>query len=158
MSDPRKPKTLFDHLNEIISVQDPDYYDNLDESSRRTWSNFMIGRFLSMNYDYVELIADVLVVSQTLEPNIFYKLLIGVVPKRKVFLRYIKGVHDEKIDNEIIQLLMIEYACSTNTAIDYYNILMNVTGGKEYIQYLKGKYGKHIEDKSTKKKNTKHSK
>ena len=58
MSETQKAKTLFDHLNNITAIQNPDYYDKLSDEDRKTWSNFMIHRFLSMNYDYVELIAD----------------------------------------------------------------------------------------------------
>jgi hypothetical protein len=146
-------KTLFDHLNAITATQDPEYFDKLSEEDKKTWSNYMIHRFLSMNYDYVELIADLQPISQTLEPKIFYKLLINVIPKKKVYTRYIKGVHEDKADEQIVNLLIVEYNCSKNTAIDYYDILLNINNGKEYIEYLKEKYG--VTSTEKKKKSTK---
>ena len=50
-------KTLFDHLNAISKDQKPDYFKDLSEEDKKTWSNYMIHRFLSMNYDFVDLIA-----------------------------------------------------------------------------------------------------
>ena len=89
MSETQKAKTLFDHLNHITSVQDATYFDKLSDEDRKTWSNFMVHRFLSMNYDYIELIAEIQPLTQTLAPELFYKLLIGLIPKGKVYLRYI---------------------------------------------------------------------
>ena len=140
-------KTLFDHLNAITSGQDPNYFDKLSEEDRKSWSNYMIHRFLSMNYDFVEIIAELQPLTQTLDPKLFYKLLIGVIPKGKVYLRYIKGNHEEKADEQVVELLVREYNCSKNTAIDYYDILLNIKEGPDYIKYLKEKYGVSTEEK-----------
>ena len=43
--------TLFDHITQITNVQNPKYWDTLDESDRKTWSNYMVLRFLSMKYN-----------------------------------------------------------------------------------------------------------
>jgi hypothetical protein len=147
MSETKKAKTLFDHLNAITSIQDPEYFDRLSDEEKKTWSNFMIHRFLSMNYDYIELIAEIQPLTQTLEPALFYKLLIGLIPKGKVYLRYIKGKHEDKVDKQIVNLLVAEYQCSENTAIDYYDILLNIKNGNQYIEYLKEKYGIASEEK-----------
>jgi hypothetical protein len=155
MADTQKAKTLFDHLNAITAIQDPEYFDRLSDEDKKNWSNFMIHRFLSMNYDYIELISEIQPLTQTLEPKLFYKLLIGLIPKGKVYLRYIKGKHEEKVDEQIINLLMAEYACSKNTAIDYYDILLNIKDGKEYIEYLKEKYGVTTEKAKGNKKSSK---
>ena len=65
-------KTLFDHLNAITKDQDPKYFDTLSEEDKKTWSNYMIHRFLSMDYDFVEAIADLQPLTQTMEPKFFY--------------------------------------------------------------------------------------
>jgi hypothetical protein len=135
-------KTLFDHLNAITKDQDPKYFDNLSEEDRKTWSNYMIHRFLSMNFDFVDIIAEFQPLTQTMEPKMFYLLMIGIIPKGKYYLRYIRGKSEETSDEKIVELLQIEYNCSKSTAIDYYNILTNIKEGDEYIVYLKNKYGK----------------
>ncbi len=135
-------KTLFDHLNAITKDQDPKYFDNLSEEDKKTWSNYMIHRFLSMNFDFVDIIAEFQPLTQTMEPKMFYLLMIGIIPKGKYYLRYIRGKSEETSDEKIVELLQIEYNCSKSTAIDYYNILKNKKEGDEYIVYLKNKYGK----------------
>jgi hypothetical protein len=143
-------KTLFDHLNAITKDQDPNYFDKLSEEDLKTWSNYMIHRFLSMNFDFVETISQFQPLTQTMEPKLYYLLMIGVIPKGKYYLRYIKGKGEETADEKLVELLKIEYSCSKNTAIDYYNILTNIKEGKEYFEYLKSKYGE-VEKEKTKK-------
>ena len=82
---------LFDHINAITTIQDPKYFDKLGDEDLKTWSNFMINRFLSMKPEWVELIASILPLTQTLSPKEMYSLYINVIPKGKYFLKYIKG-------------------------------------------------------------------
>ena len=56
---------LFDHINAITTIQDPKYFDKLTDEDLKTWSNFMINRFLSMKPEWVEcwLLADFIATS-----------------------------------------------------------------------------------------------
>ena len=38
-------KTLFEHINAITQTQDKKYWDKLDESDRKSWSNYMVTSF-----------------------------------------------------------------------------------------------------------------
>ena len=58
-------KSLFDHIKAITNEQNPKYFDTLDESDMKSWSNYMIHRFLSMNNDWIDLIAELQPVSYT---------------------------------------------------------------------------------------------
>ena len=49
-------KKLFDHIRMITDEQDPNYFDKLSEEDLKSWSNFMINRFLSMNEEYCEVV------------------------------------------------------------------------------------------------------
>ena len=51
-----KTKTLFDHIKQITNVQNQLYWDNLTDADKKTWSNYMVHRFLSMNMDWIELV------------------------------------------------------------------------------------------------------
>ena len=51
-----KKKSLFDHIKEITSVQKSDYWEKISEEDKKTWSNYMVHRFLSMNMDWIELV------------------------------------------------------------------------------------------------------
>jgi hypothetical protein len=103
-----------------------------------------------MNYDFVDLIAELQPLTQTMEPKMFYLLMIGVIPKGKYYLRYIKGKGEEIANEKLVELLQIEYTCSKNTAIDYYNILTAIKEGPEYFEYLKSKYGEVEKEKGKK--------
>jgi hypothetical protein len=134
-------KKLFDHLNAITAEQDPNYFDKLSEEDLKSWSNFMINRFLSMKPEWVELIATLLPLTQTLEPKEMYKLYINVIPKGKQFLKYTKGKSEDKYEQFIVDLLKKEYDCSENQAIEYLEVLYSTREGREYLKYLSEKYG-----------------
>ena len=51
-----KKKSLFDHINQITSVQNPDYWDEISDEDKKSWSNYMTHRFLSMKMEWVELV------------------------------------------------------------------------------------------------------
>ena len=134
-------KKLFDHLNAITSEQDPNYFNKLSEEDLKSWSNFMVNRFLSMKPEWVELVATLLPLSQTLSPKEMYKLYINVIPKGKYFLKYVKGKSEDKYEQFIVDLLKKEYYCSENQAIEYLEVLYSSREGREYLKYVSEKYG-----------------
>ena len=69
-------KTLFDHIKAITQSQDPNYFDKLEESDLKTWSNYMIHRFLSMNSDWVEILSELQPYTEQLQPKQLYLVLI----------------------------------------------------------------------------------
>ena len=132
---------LFDHINAITTIQDPKYFDNLSDEDKKSWSNFMINRFLSMNPDWVELIASILPLTQTLEPKDMYKLYINLIPKGRYFLKYMKGKSTEKYESFIVELVQKEYDCSELQSNEYLEILYATREGRENIKYISEKYG-----------------
>lgn len=134
-------KKLFDHINAITTEQDPKYFDKLGEDDIKTWSNFMINRFLSMNPQWIELIAEILPLSQTLQPKEMYKLYIGVIPKGRYYLKYIKGKGEKKYEDFLVDLLKKEFNCSEVQANDYIEVLYSTREGRENIKYICEKYG-----------------
>jgi hypothetical protein len=134
-------KKLFDHLNAITSEQDPKYFDKLSEEDLKSWSNFMINRFLSMKPEWVELIATLLPLTQTLQPKEMYKLYISVIPKGKYFLKYIKGKSADKYEEFLIELIKKEFQCSEKEALEYIEVLYSTREGRENIKYICEKYG-----------------
>jgi hypothetical protein len=133
-------KKLFDHLNAITAEQDPNYFKNLTEEDIKSWSNFMINRFLSMKPEWVELIASLQPLTQTLEPEQMYKLYINILPKGKQYLKYTKGKADEKYESFLVELIIKEYQCSERHATEYIEILYSTREGRENIKYICEKY------------------
>jgi hypothetical protein len=134
-------KKLFDHLNALTAEQDPNYFNKLTEEDIKSWSNFMINRFLSMKPEWVELIATLLPLSQTLEPEQMYKLYINVLPKGKQYLKYTKGKAEDKYEEFLVELIKKEYLCSERQAIEYLEVLYASREGRENIQYICERYG-----------------
>lgn len=134
-------KTLFDHLNAICDKKDPKYWDTLDESERKTWSNYMILRFLSMKPEWIELIADIQLYLQEAPPRAMYLCLIGLIPKTRAFLKYMKPASSEKYEDWIIELICKYYNVSKLQAEEYYLILHQTTSGKTHIKEIAEAYG-----------------
>jgi len=134
-------KTLFDHIKAITQFQDPNYWDKLEEADKKTWSNYMIHRFLSMNSDWIETISEIQPFTQTLEPKQLYQLLIGLLPKGRHYLRYTKGKKETKYESFLVELIQQDFQCSSSEALDYCEILYATREGRENIKYLCEKYG-----------------
>ena len=124
----------------ITDEQDPNYFDKLSEEDLKSWSNFMINRFLSMKPEWVEMIATILPLSQTLAPRDLYNLYINIIPKGKHFLKYVKGKGEEKYEDFVVDLIKKEYLCSEAQANDYLDILYSTREGRENIKYICEKY------------------
>lgn len=134
-------RSLFDHIKAITSEQDPNYFDKLGDDDLKTWSNFMINRFLSMNPDWIELVSTILPFTQTMDPKDVYKLYINIIPKGKYYLNYVKGKKSAEYEDFIVELVKKEYSCSEKQAEDYLDILYSTKEGREHIKYVCEKYG-----------------
>lgn len=134
-------KTLFNHIQAITSEQNPKYWDTLDDSDKRTWSNYMVHRFLSMNPDWIQFLSEIQPYTQTLEPKQLYLALIGILPKGKYYLRYVKGKKEDSYEKWLVELVIKDYQCSKFQAEEYLEILYASKEGKEHIKYICEKYG-----------------
>lgn len=134
-------KTLFDHITNITSVQNPKYWDSLEEVDKKSWSNYMVHRFLSMNPDWIEILSEIQPYTQTLEPRQLYLALIGILPKGRYYMKYIKGKKADKYDSWLVDLLKQDFNCSLKESEEYCEILYATTEGRENIKYICEKYG-----------------
>lgn len=134
-------KSLFDHIKAITNEQNPKYFDTLEEADKKSWSNYMIHRFLSMNPDWVDLIAELQPYTQSLPPKALYLAYIGILPKGRHFLRYVKGKKTDKYEDWLVELMTKDYQCSKKEANEYLEILYNSREGREHIKYVCEKYG-----------------
>ena len=134
-------KTLFDHITNVTSVQNPKYWDVLTDADKKTWSNYMVHRFLSMNPNWIEILSEIQPYTQTLEPKQLYLALIGILPKGRYYMRYIKGKKANKYESWLVDLLIQDFMCSKKEAEDYCEILYATKEGRENIKYICEKYG-----------------
>jgi hypothetical protein len=134
-------KTLFDHIKAITTEQRIDYWETLEEGDKKTWSNYMIHRFLSMNPDWIEVLSEIQPYTQVLEPKNLYLALIGLIPKGRYYLKYTKGKKDNKYESWLIDLIKQDFVCSIKEAEEYCEILYSTREGRENIKYICEQYG-----------------
>ena len=142
-----KKKSLFDHVNQVTSVQNPKYWEDISDEDKKTWSNYMVNRFLSMKSDWIELVNEVQ--KYTLEPKELYKVYTSILPKKKQWLRYIKG--DKKMDYPkwVYEIVAKHLQCSMREAGDAVEMYEISAGGQAELADILGKYG--VEQKEIRK-------
>ena len=135
------PKSLFDHIKAITNEQDPKYWDKLEEADKKTFSNYMVLRFLSMKYEWVETIAAVQPYLQEVPPKAMYLAMIDLLPKGRHFMKYMKPKGADKYEAWLVELVAKHYEVSQLQAEDYLKILYASRTGKERILQLAEDYG-----------------
>ena len=138
-----KTKSLFDHVNEIRVGKNPKYFSTLSEADQKTWSNYMVCRFLSMQQSIVEDINELQYYQDKLSPEQFYKLCIMIVPNGKGFYPYIKKT-GEKYNKHLLTLLCAHFQDSEKNVLEYLSLLARTD-----LTDILSKYGyseKQIED------------
>jgi len=131
---------IFDWLKQI--TYEKQSWDSFTEEDKASFNPYMMHRFLSMNPDYIEFVNLIQTIPYT-EKEKIYKLYLYMIPKKNMFLKYIKSTKT-KTKEELLQHLASYYECSLREADEYYHMLHNDT-----IKGILKKRG--IEDKEIKK-------
>lgn len=135
-----KSKGLFDHINHIREIKDPNYFINLTDEEKKSFNKYMLVRILSMDSDVIEEMAIISKYFQVIPEEQFYKVLIDIIPRGRKFCKYIKK-STENINETILECICNKFVVGKRDAIDYYNILMtNDRGIKELVSLIEG-YG-----------------
>ena len=142
-----KKKSLFDHVNQVTAVQNPNYWEDISDEDKKTWSNYMVNRFLSMKSDWIDLVNEVQ--KYPLEPKELYKVYTNILPKKKQWLRYIKG--DKKMDYPkwVYEIVAKDMQVSMREAVSAVEVYAISTGGQSELADILLKYG--TEDKEIRK-------
>jgi len=126
-------KTIFEHIGNLTYKKvNPNTYI---ESDWKSYSPYMINKWLSMYKEYTYLI-DQTQKYYSLSKDIHYKMLLGILPKKKVFTKYIKGKKVNKYNSDLIQFLATYFEISKDEVKDYMKLLEK----PEIIRIL-NKYG-----------------
>ena len=131
-----KPATIFDHLANITWKKTP--WTSLNESSQKSFSPYLINRWLSMNPDLIEIVD--MFQQYTIGPlskKHVYQLYLDFLPKAKMFAKYIKGKKMNKYNKNLVRIIANHYQIA-NIEAEQYIDLMEQT---EIIDLLQ-KYGK----------------
>ena len=144
-----KTKSLFDHITHITQRQTKNYFEDINDADKKTWSNYMVNRFLSMNSNWTDLVNEIQ--KYKLKPKDLYRLYIEILPKSKQWLRYTKGKKTMKYQRWLLEIVAKYYESSISEAYDYLEIYYSSEQGKADLKSILQKYG--IEPKEIKKLN-----
>ena len=135
-----KKKSLFDHIQAVTSQQHPDYWDEISDDDKKSWSNYMVNRFLSMKPEWITFVNDVQ--KYPLKPKELYKVYADILPKKRQWLKYIKGDKKMKYPTWVYEIVAKHLQCSireSNDAVEMYEIS---AGGQAELKDILMKYGK----------------
>lgn len=130
-----KARTIFQHLSGIKEKKES--WESLSEMDKKSFTPFIINRWLSMNLDLLPIIN--ILQKYTiglLSPKEVYKLYLDFLPKQKTFDKYIKGKKEAKYNKELLNHLSNWYGVSNREVEDYLEIL-----SKEQVIEILMKYG-----------------
>jgi len=150
ISESQKTRGLFEHLNELTNGTDPLYWSSLTGGEKVEFSPYMVNRFLSMNPDWLETVDDLQRFTVGILPkDKVFALYHEILPKGRIFLKYVKGKSRAKIPDELATMLMRYFDSSENEMYEYFSLLMRSAQGKSFIVELMQAYG--MDEKELKK-------
>ena len=132
-------KGLLDHVTHITQKQTKGYWDSLNETEKKQWSNYMIHRFLSMKMEYVDVVNEIQ--RYNLKPKDLYKLYTNVLPKKKEWLRYVKGKKTMKYEKWVVEIIAKHYKSSLSEAREYLDVFYSTEQNKANLKTILQKYG-----------------
>ena len=119
-------------------------WDTFSDADKKTFSPFMVIRYLSMSEDFLPLVNHMQnYCIQDMPYKAVYQFWCGVLPKKKTYLKYIKGKKD-KYNKEVIDYLVDYFEVSRLQASEYRDLIP-----KENLIHMLKEYGKN--DKEIKK-------
>ncbi len=110
---------IFDWLNQITYDKQP--WNSFTEEDKKSFEPYMIHRFLSMNPDYIEFV-NLVQVFQVTDKEKIYNIYLYMIPKKKMFLKYIKSSAKKK-QEKLFGYIASYYECSLGEANEYVDIL-----------------------------------
>lgn len=116
-------------------------WDVLSDADKKSFTPYIINRWLSMNMDFIELVNELqrYTIGQ-ISPEETYKLYYDILPKQKQFNKYIKGKKADKYNPALVELLSMHFLVSEKEAMEYIDMYQETSLNtlKEIIK----KYGK----------------
>jgi hypothetical protein len=134
-----KARNIFEHISGITDKKTP--WDVLSDADKKSFTPYIINRWLSMNIDFIELVNELqryTIGGVSAEET--YKLYYDILPKQKQFNKYIKGKKADKYNPALVELLSMHFLVSEKEAMEYIDMYQETSLNtlKEIIK----KYGK----------------
>lgn len=114
--------TLFNWLDNITTTK-PDW-DSFSNDDKESFNPYMVHKFVSMYEPYIDLVNIVQKIPYT-EKEKIYTVYKNMLPKKKVFFKYVKS-NCKKHNEELISKLANYFSCSLGEAEEYVTLLDKV--------------------------------
>ena len=136
-----KTATIFDHLANLTEKKTP--WDRLSEADQKSFSPYLINRWLSMSPDLIEIVdAFQQYTIGELDRKHVYQLYQDILPKKRIFMKYIKGKGVDKYNKDLVEILCEHFEIPSREAEEYIDMLNGMDISTEYIKELLSRYGK----------------
>jgi hypothetical protein len=128
--------TIIDWMNQLLVYKKP--WDEFTESEQKSFSPFIVNRFLSMDTDFIAIINFLQKYTiGMMESKDIYTLYCNLLPKGKRYNKYIKSKKAKKYNSDLVDILIECFECSKLHVEEYIEILK-----REEIENILIKYGK----------------
>ena len=136
-------KSLASHIKQITEVQNIDYYDTLTDEEKENFdkSTFFIFEKLGLCMELIPILDKYKSVLKGEKGKRLFTALIEIIPKGIYTYKQIKKGKIKEFNPIMVDLMVKEYDCSTNTAKEYIEVLEGIGRYDEELERLMGKYG-----------------
>ena len=131
--------TVFNWLNEISYNKRP--WSSFNNEDRESFNPYMINRFISMKENYIDFVNTIQ--KYSINKELLYNYYCQLIPKRKIFFRYIKP-KKSTLNSNLITILAKYFESSEREIKDNYQLI-----GKDLSKIILQNIG--IDDKQIKK-------
>ena len=134
-----KAKTIFNILADLTYKKTNS--NKYTEGDWKAYNTYMVNRWLSMNSDVTEII-NFTQKYYSLDKKIHYKMLSDILPKQKLFSKYVKGKKVGKYNPELVTCVANHYEISRKEAKERIEMYMHFSHGTQWLTDTLRMYGK----------------
>jgi hypothetical protein len=133
-------KTIFEWIDDLTVNKTPT--KEISKSEWKSFDPFMINLWLSMDVNSIEIVNYLQKYTLSgMKPEMVYRLLLSFLPKKKLYLKWIKGKKDVKYNKDLINYIKLYYEVSSHEAEEYLEIYYCSDKGKQEVETILKKYG-----------------
>ena len=116
-------------------------HNTYTEGDWKAYNIYMMNKWLSMNSHVTEII-NFIQKYYSLDKKLHYRMLSDILPKQKIFSKYIKGKKVDKYNPELVKIVASYYEISRKEAKDRIEMYTHFSTGTETLTEMLQGYGK----------------
>lgn len=129
-------KTPFNHIDAIYNNQRLDYYDNLSDIDKKSFSPYVINMGISMNPDFLPVVNEANKYWDQLDARSLYLFYSQAIPKGKYYNKWVKGTKDVDYEDWLVDLVGRKFEVSKSEAKTYLNIFYKTDEGRDELRSI----------------------